>query len=60
MVGLVFMIITLLVEMTLFLIGASRVDAQVHKREEVREGPPLVCAFTAQMVRLLQGRTRDA
>lgn len=35
MFGLFFMIVTLFIEMTLFLIGASRVDAQVHKRDQM-------------------------
>jgi hypothetical protein len=33
MCGLALMIVTVIVEMTLFLIGASRVDAKVHQRE---------------------------
>lgn len=37
MCGLALMIITLLIEVTLFLIGASRVDAQVHKRVQVNK-----------------------
>ncbi|KAL1527939.1 hypothetical protein AB1Y20_009310 [Prymnesium parvum] len=35
MCGLGLMILTLLVEMTLFLIGASRVDAHVHQRDKI-------------------------
>merc|ERR1719221_2013844 len=36
--GLVLCIITMAIEMTLFLIGATRVDAKMHKREELARG----------------------
>ena len=40
--GLALMILTLAIEMALFLIGATRVDAKVHKREQVAQGRGLM------------------
>ena len=59
MCGLGLMILTLLIEMTLFLIGASRVDAQVHRRDEVaKKGMTDRTKFTTHLASDLQrGRT---
>ena len=55
MCGLGLMILTLLVEMTLFLIGASRVDAQVHQRDEsAKQGMTDRTKFTTHLASDLQ------